>query len=81
MAKGTSLETTEMTPTPPRAISGRVIASSPESTAKSSGTAWKMAAIWEMLPDASLTPTTVSISARRASVAGSTFRPVRPGTL
>jgi len=32
------------------------MASSPESTAKLSGTAWKMAAICEMFPDASFTP-------------------------
>ena len=57
------------------------MASSPESTAKSWGTAWKIGAIWEMLPEASLTAITRSIWARRARVAGSTLRPVRPGTL
>ena len=81
MANGTSFETTEMIPTPPRAITGRVTASSPESTAKLGGMAWKIAAICEMFPEASFTPTTVSISARRARVAGSTFTAVRPGTL
>ena len=34
--------------------------------------------ICPMLPDASLTPTTFGIVARRASVLGSTFTPVRP---
>jgi hypothetical protein len=75
------LETTEITPRPPSAINGSVMASSPESTAKSWGTAWKICDIWEMLPEASLTATTRSSWARRARVAGSTFKPVRPGTL
>ncbi len=34
-----------------------------------------------MLPEASLTPTTFSMEASRPIVAGSTFVPVRPGTL
>ena len=38
ISSGISLETTEITPQPPRAISGRAMASSPERTRKSSGT-------------------------------------------
>ncbi len=38
-------------------------------------------AICEMFPDASLTPAMPGMVARRASVAGSTFTPVRPCTL
>ena len=43
--------------------------------------ACRMVAICAMLPEASLTPTMLSIAASRASVAGSTFTPVRPCTL
>jgi hypothetical protein len=48
---------------------------------KSDGTTRQTSHIWVMLPDASLTPTILSMAERRASVAGSTFDPVRPGTL
>ena len=70
-----------MTPRPPTAISGSVIASSPDSTMKSAGTARQTSHICVMLPDASLTPTMFGIAASRASVDGSMFTPVRPGTL
>ena len=60
---------------------GMVSASSPESTAKRSGTWFRMAAICAMFPEASFTPAMLSISARRFSVAGSTLTPVRPCTL
>jgi hypothetical protein len=48
---------------------------------KSVGTTRQTSHIWVMLPDASFTPTMFGIAARRASVVGSTFTPVRPGTL
>ena len=70
-----------MTPTPPNAIKGTVTASSPESTAKPSGTDWQTRAIWPISPEASLTPTMVSISARRASRSGAMLQQVRLGTL
>ena len=81
ISAGISFDATEITPRPPTAISGSVIASSPESTMKSAGTAWQTSHIWLMLPDASLTPTMFGMAARRASVAGSMLQPVRPGTL
>ena len=62
-------------------IKGRVTESSPERTENVFGTCWKMAAIWPMSPDASLTPTMLSIEARRANVDGVMFVPVRLGTL
>ena len=70
-----------MTPRPPTAISGNAIASSPDSTRKSAGTARQTSHICCMFPDASFTPTMFGIAARRTSVATSTFTPVRPGTL
>src|SRR5260221_685322 len=75
------LEATEITPRPPSAKSGNVMASSPERTTKCSGTRAAMEAICEMFPEASLTPTIVSIADSRFTVAGSIFTPVRPGTL
>ena len=81
ISAGISLEATEITPRPPSAVSGIVMASSPESTMKSAGTSLSTVAIWPMLPLASFTPTMLSILARRASVAGSTLTPVRPCTL
>src|SRR6266849_1293896 len=81
ISAGISFETTEMTPRPPRAMSGSVMASSPERTMNSSGTALRIAAICEMLPEASLMPAMFSILASRFTVAGSMFTPVRPCTL
>ena len=78
---GISFEATEMTPRPPIAISGNVIASSPERTMKSSGSSWQISVIWLMLPEASFTPMMFGSVAMRASVFGSTFTPARPGTL
>ena len=48
---------------------------------KSGGTTRHTSHICVMFPDASLTPTMFGIAASRASVAGSTLIPVRPGTL
>ena len=70
-----------MTPLPPRPASASVMASSPESTVKSGGRVAHRFAICAMFPEASFTPTMLSIAASRRSVAGSTFTPVRPGTL
>jgi hypothetical protein len=70
-----------MIPRPPTAISGSVSASSPESTMKSSGTDAQISHIWVTFPEASFTATTLPIAARRTKVTGSTFTPVRPGTL
>ena len=50
ISPGISFEATEMMPRPPSAISGSVIASSPESTMKSSGTSWSTLAIWRCCP-------------------------------
>ena len=46
-----------MTPRPPTAISGNAIASSPDNTRKSAGTARQTSHICCMFPDASFTPT------------------------
>src|SRR5581483_148350 len=81
ISAGISLDATEITPVPPREITGSVMASSPEKTRKSPGTALNTSAIWLMLPLASFTATIFGISASRASVPGSRFAPVRPGTL
>ncbi len=81
ISAGISFDATEMMPRPPIAISGSVMASSPESTMNSGGTARTISHICVMLPEASLTATTCGIVARRASVAASTLQPVRPGTL
>ena len=70
-----------MTPRPPTAINGSVIASSPDSTMKSAGTARQISHICWMLPDASFTPTMFGMAASRTSVRTSMFTPVRPGTL
>jgi hypothetical protein len=78
---GISFDATEMMPCPPIAISGSVSPSSPESTRKSSGTARQISHICGTLPEASFTPAMFGICASRASVATSTFTPVRPGTL
>ncbi len=63
------------------AISGKVIASSPDRTMNSDGTRWQTSHICEMLPDASFTPTMFGTAASRAMVSGSMLTPVRPGTL
>ena len=81
ISAGISLDTTETTPRPPSAISGKVMASSPDSTTNSSGTRFRMAAICKIFPDASLIPTMLAICASLATVAGSMFTPVRPCTL
>src|SRR5579864_5399186 len=78
---GISFEQTEIMPTPPRAITGIVMASSPEKTRKLSGTWLKTSAICEMLPLASFTAMMLGILARRPSVAGSMLAAVRPTTL
>ena len=57
-----------MIPRPPIAISGNVIASSPESTRKSAGTALQTSHICVMFPDASFTPTILGIVASLARV-------------
>ena len=62
-------------------ITGSVIASSPLSTRKFSGTLRQTSQICRMFPEASLTATMFGIAASRTSVAGSTLQPVRPGTL
>ena len=81
ISRGISFEATEITPVPPREITGRVMASSPEKTRKCSGTALQTSAICAILPLASFTPMIFGISASRASVPGSMLAPVRPGTL
>src|SRR5579864_3310712 len=78
---GISFEQTEIMPTPPSAITGIVMASSPEKTRKLSGTWLKTSAICEMLPLASFTAMILGILARRPSVAGSMLAAVRPTTL
>ena len=70
-----------MTPFPPTAISGRVKASSPESTLKSPGTARQISHIWVMFAEASFTPTMFGMAANLTSVATSMLHPVLPGTL
>jgi hypothetical protein len=48
---------------------------------KSSGVAATISDICTTLPEASFTATMVGMAARRATVFGSMFTPVRPGTL
>ncbi len=81
MALGTMLEATEITPQPPTAIRGMVMASSPESTCRLPSTFWHSYWIWMMLPEASFTAKTTLPSARRAMVSGRALEAVRPGTL
>ena len=57
ISAGISLDATEITPRPPIAINGSVIASSPESTRNSSGTQFRIVAICPTFPEASLIPT------------------------
>src|ERR1041385_3192197 len=71
ISAGISFDATEITPTPPKAITGNVTASSPESTQKLSGTSPQISAIWLTLPLASFTPIILGISVKRTSVAGS----------
>src|SRR5208337_1349232 len=81
ISRGISLDATEMTPTPPSAITGRVTASSPDSTRKPSGTEFSASAICAMFPLASFTPAILATSLNLARVAGSRLAEVRPGTL
>ena len=62
-------------------MSGKVKASSPESTRKPGGTAFSTSICCTMLPEASLMPTMLGICESRPTVAGSMFDEVRPGTL
>jgi hypothetical protein len=71
---GTTFDATEITPRPPTAISGRAIASSPDSTVKFDGTSRQTSHCCVMLPEASFTPTMFSMAASRASVRGSTLQ-------
>ncbi len=70
-----------MTPFPPSAMRGNVKASSPESTRKPGSTAFSTSICCTMLPEASLMPIMLGILESRATVAGSMFDDVRPGTL
>ena len=81
ISRGTSFETTQMTPRAPIDIIGSVMASSPDNTMKSGGTARTYSHACCMLPDASLTPMMFGIAASRLSVFTSMLQPVRPGTL
>src|SRR5688572_16884632 len=79
--RGVALLVTEMTPSPPSAITGSVIESSPERTENPCGRSRMMSAIWLMLPDASFTATTLVHFASSSVVRASMLLPVRPGTL
>ena len=81
MSRGISLETTEINPRPPSAMSASAVESSPEKTRKSSGSAVISRAILPKLPEASFRPTIRGISVRRRIVSTSRSEPVRPGTL
>ena len=81
MGPGISFDATEITPTPPSAMSGKVKASSPDSTWKPGSTAFRTSICCVMLPDASLMPTMFGTFERRATMAGSMLDDVRPGTL
>ena len=81
ISPGISFEATDTTPLPPIARTASVQLSSPARTPKSCGRSRQIKAIWSRLPEASLTATIRGCSARRRSVAGSTFVPVRDGTL
>ena len=79
---GISFEATETIPSAPSAISGKVTASSPESTQKFAGRSRKISMICDRFPDASLTATMFSQSrASRSTVCAAMFDEVRPGTL
>ena len=75
------VDTTEMTPRPPTAITAVVRASSPLITRNESGTDATISAIWAMLPDASFTPTIRGTAESLDTVDTSRFTPVRPGAL
>ena len=62
ISAGISFEATEIIPRPPSAISGIVIASSPLKHVEAFGKLMHHCAIWPMLPEASFTPTILSIS-------------------
>ena len=81
MALGTMLEATDTTPTPPTAIKGRVMASSPENTCSSRSAFWHSDWIWMMLPEASLTAKMAPSAPSLAMVSGEALLLVRPGTL
>src|SRR5215208_3036309 len=80
-APGATLEATEITPRPPRAIRGSVIGSSPERTSNSSPQRLITSLIMFIERVESLTPTMLGISARRAIVSAEIATPVRPGML
>ena len=74
-SRGNALPITEITPTAPKVMSGKVIPSSPEMTSKSLGLFLMMSSICEMLPEASLMATMFSKSrARRRVVLPSCLR-------
>ena len=82
MSSGTSFATTDTTPSAPRAMSGRVTASSPESTRKWGGRSRKIAMICARSPEASFVPAMLSVSRARARVVAAVmFDAVRAGTL
>jgi hypothetical protein len=79
---GYALASTEITPAPPEAITGRAIISSPEITAKFSGLPFMIFIIWSISPDASLTATIFSQTlASSMHVSADMLHPVLPGTL
>ena len=81
-SRGKALPITEITPTAPNVMRGKVIPSSPEITLKFSGLFLIISSICVILPDASLIATTLLKSrAIRNVVSAVIFTPVRPGTL
>src|SRR5690606_17616683 len=79
---GKAFPTTEIIPTAPKAIIGKVIGSSPEINKKSLGLSRKISENWAKLPEASFVATTLGQSlAKRIVVAADILLPVRPGTL
>src|SRR5262249_54166757 len=79
ICRGAACPTTETMPSPPTAEQASVSASSPESSV--SLVSVFTSAIWFTSPDASFTALTLGRSCTIASVSGSVFVPVRPGTL
>ena len=62
---GATLAATVTTPWPPHSMKGRPVGSSPDKTAKPSGTLLINSMLLPILPLASLTPTILGISAKR----------------
>src|SRR4029453_7411716 len=78
---GATFDVTEIAPTPPTAMIGSVMMSSPAQTAKPGSASAMTSMICCIEPLASFTPTMFVTRDRRARVSGRRFEAVRPGML